>query len=188
VLILHHPADSVYIRLEVHHTSISKKTFPIHSARFACLSIIPNIQHPSPIGSLSTYSFIVKIPTLLLNPPFVIFCSQWIFSILLWHFISSGISESAFLIQRPWFMWCMYITGYSTLVMGRCRFYKSVSVFGFFKSRFGFRYRFFKMSRYQCRFSVFLYYMLTAEQSQQSSSQLLILDAQCLYFAYSITN
>lgn len=30
--------------------------------------------------------------------------------------------------------------------------------------------------------------MLTAEQSQQSSSQLLILDAQCFYFAYSITN
>jgi len=76
--------------------------------------------------------------------------------------------------------------------MGRCRFIKSVSVFGFFSvflkvgSVFGIGF-----SKYRdigVGFRFFLYYMLTAEQSQQSSSQLLILDTQCFYFAYSITN
>jgi len=46
-----------------------------------------------------------------------------------------------------------------TLELGRYRFFKSVSVFvilvGFFKSRCRFRYRFFKISRYRFRFSVF---------------------------------
>ena len=45
------------------------------------------------------------------------------------------------------------------LELGRYRFFKSVSVFGFlvgfFKSRYRFRYRFFKIPRYRFRFSVF---------------------------------
>ena len=47
------------------------------------------------------------------------------------------------------------------LELCRCRFFKSVSVFvflvGFFKSRYRFRFRFFKISRYRFRFSVFLH-------------------------------
>ena len=45
------------------------------------------------------------------------------------------------------------------LELGRYRFFKSVSVFvflvGFFKSRYRFRFRFFKISRYRFQFSVF---------------------------------
>jgi len=37
----------------------------------------------------------------------------------------------------------------SILVMGRCRYLTSVSVFGIFSSRFGIRYRYFKISRYR---------------------------------------
>ena len=41
-------------------------------------------------------------------------------------------------------------SGVCLLVLGRCRYFVSVSVFGFlvgfYKSRFGFRYRFFKIS------------------------------------------
>jgi len=49
----------------------------------------------------------------------------------------------------------------SRVELGRYRFFKSVSVFGFlvgfFKCRYRFRYRFFKISRYRFRFSVFLH-------------------------------
>jgi len=49
----------------------------------------------------------------------------------------------------------------SKLVMGRCRYFASVSVFGvlvgFYKSRFGFRYRFSKISDIGSVFSVFCF-------------------------------